>query len=253
MISHLLKCTLVVEPFCVATMRQLSSSHPIYKLLKPHFRYFYQVEQLSHCSRFHVLPEVNLKYIFHNLFYSRYMLPTASLLRKHLCERSAGMDKWTSLGADGYRALIKAYFKQFTLDELDLPLDLARRGVDRAESLPGYLYRDDGLKLWNALAKFCFKIITHLYKTDDDVKEDTELGAWIAVGVTSCDVNMTSMQRIECHCRPIYLQLSYDYQSFLLKICSYCRISDGMASQLTCATSLHCQRNCRVSVNSQTS
>ena len=38
MVAHLLKCNLVIEPFCVATMRQLSSSHPIYKLLKPHFR-----------------------------------------------------------------------------------------------------------------------------------------------------------------------------------------------------------------------
>ena len=94
------------------------------------------------------------------------------------------MDKWTSLGADGYRALIKACFKQFTLDDLDLPRDLAARGVDNHDELPGYFYRDDGLKLWNSLAKFCFKVITHFYKTDDDVREDTELAAWISVGCT---------------------------------------------------------------------
>jgi Lipoxygenase len=38
-ISHLLKTHLIVEPFAVAMMRQLSSSHPIFKLLKPHFRW----------------------------------------------------------------------------------------------------------------------------------------------------------------------------------------------------------------------
>lgn len=37
-ITHLLKTHFVVEPFAISTMRQLSSSHPVYKLLKPHFR-----------------------------------------------------------------------------------------------------------------------------------------------------------------------------------------------------------------------
>ena len=67
------------------------------------------------------------------------------------------------------------------MNDLDLPSDLAARGVDSSEALPGYYYRDDGLKLWQALAKFCFKVITHFYKTDDDVKEDTELSLWISV------------------------------------------------------------------------
>ena len=37
-ITHLFKTHLVIEPFAVAMMRQLSTSHPIYKLMKPHFR-----------------------------------------------------------------------------------------------------------------------------------------------------------------------------------------------------------------------
>ena len=36
--SHMLYCHLVIEPFTIATMRQLSQAHPVYKLLKPHFR-----------------------------------------------------------------------------------------------------------------------------------------------------------------------------------------------------------------------
>ena len=38
-VTHLLKTHFVLEPFVLAMMRQLSSSHPVYKLLKPHFRY----------------------------------------------------------------------------------------------------------------------------------------------------------------------------------------------------------------------
>jgi hypothetical protein len=40
-IAHLLKTHLILEPFAVAMMRQLSSSHPIFKLLKTHFRFVY--------------------------------------------------------------------------------------------------------------------------------------------------------------------------------------------------------------------
>ena len=118
------------------------------------------------------------------MFY-RYLLPTNALIRKHLCEKAGAMDKWTSLGTDGYRALIKAYFKTFKMDELDLPQDLMNRGVENSDQLPGYLYRDDGLKLWNAIGKFCFRVITHFYTTDDDVKEDTEIQAWITVRMHS--------------------------------------------------------------------
>ncbi|KAM0025660.1 putative linoleate 9S-lipoxygenase [Helianthus debilis subsp. tardiflorus] len=38
LISHWLNTHAVIEPFIIATNRQLSVLHPIYKLLKPHFR-----------------------------------------------------------------------------------------------------------------------------------------------------------------------------------------------------------------------
>ena len=36
MIAHLLRCHLCMEPFAVASWRQLPSLHPVWKLLKPH-------------------------------------------------------------------------------------------------------------------------------------------------------------------------------------------------------------------------
>jgi hypothetical protein len=38
MISHILKSQFIIEPFYIAMCRQLSSSHPVYKLLKPHLK-----------------------------------------------------------------------------------------------------------------------------------------------------------------------------------------------------------------------
>ncbi|XP_072906118.1 polyunsaturated fatty acid 5-lipoxygenase-like [Hemitrygon akajei] len=43
LISHLPNTHLVAETFCVATIRQLPSVHPIYKLLLPHAKYTMQI------------------------------------------------------------------------------------------------------------------------------------------------------------------------------------------------------------------
>ena len=110
----------------------------------------------------------------------RYFLPTNTLLRKHLCDKGGAIDKWTSLGSEGFKILVKKYFKNFSFEELDFPRDLISRGVEDSDKLPGYLYRDDGLKMWNAIGKYCFSIITHFYTTNDDVEEDHELQNWMS-------------------------------------------------------------------------
>ena len=50
--------------------------------------------------------------------------------------------------------------------------------MDDPNVLPGYYYRDDGLKIWNAIEAYVKDIIDLFYSNDADVKEDPELQNW---------------------------------------------------------------------------
>ena len=99
-----------------------------------------------------------------------------TLLRRHVLRRGSAVDKYTSIGADGFRLLMSRYYTEhFSFDELDLPQDLASRGVHDPELLPHYLYRDDGLRVWRATAGYCRDMLRLFYADDEDVVTDTEL------------------------------------------------------------------------------
>ena len=68
-------------------------------------------------------------------------------------------------------------YRKFDWRLLNVPHALAQRGV---EKLPRYYYRDDALKLWNAMEAFVKEAIAVYYSGgDDDVKKDKELQNWI--------------------------------------------------------------------------
>lgn len=98
------------------------------------------------------------------------------MLRRHILRRGCAVDKYTAIGADGFRRLMSKYARhEFSFDELDLPHDLAVRGVHDPDLLPNYLYRDDGLRLWRAIATYCSEMLRLFYADDEDVLTDTEL------------------------------------------------------------------------------
>jgi len=98
------------------------------------------------------------------------------MLRRNILRRGTAVDKYTSIGADGFRVLMSRYYtEQFSFDELDLPHELASRGVHDPELLPHYLYRDDGLRAWRATESYCQDLLRLFYSDDRDVITDNEL------------------------------------------------------------------------------
>uniref|UniRef100_A0A8C6M0H0 Arachidonate 12-lipoxygenase, 12S type n=1 Tax=Nothobranchius furzeri TaxID=105023 RepID=A0A8C6M0H0_NOTFU len=118
LLSHLLRTHLVVEVFCVATLRQLPAVHPIYKLLAPHLRYTL---------------EINCR--------GRTQLISANGIFKRV----------VSTGGDGLLILAQREYKVLTYRSLQPHYDFSDRGVSQ---LPNYFYREHSLMLWEAVHRY---------------------------------------------------------------------------------------------------
>jgi len=105
MIAHLLRCHLCMEPFAVASWRQLPSLHPVWKLLKPHTVGIIAINTLG---------------------------------REKLISPGGTADKLLSIGGGGHIELMKKYFRTLNMSSYDLPQVLKDRGVDDPEKLPHF-------------------------------------------------------------------------------------------------------------------
>ncbi|KAH0784554.1 hypothetical protein KY290_004152 [Solanum tuberosum] len=153
LISHWLNTHAVIEPFVIATNRQLSVLHPIHKLLYPHFRNTMNInslarETLATCGG----------------FVETYLFPA-----KYSMEMSA------------------AAYKDWVFNEQALPADLIKRGVAVEDSssphgirllILDYPYAIDGLEIWAAINSWVTEYCKFYYKSDETVQKDTELQAW---------------------------------------------------------------------------
>ncbi|XP_072518407.1 polyunsaturated fatty acid lipoxygenase ALOX15B-like [Salminus brasiliensis] len=142
---HLLRTHLLAEVFTVATLRNLPSAHPLYKLLKPHTRYTLQINIMA---------------------------------RKLLIAPKGIFDKYTSIGQeDAVKTFLPKAVDSLTYSSLCLPENIKERGL---EKIPNYYYRDDGLRLWNIIQKFVEGLLKCYYQSRDDVEKDSELQKWIS-------------------------------------------------------------------------
>ena len=107
----------------------------------------------------------------------RYTLTTNVLIRNNLLHKSGPVDRYTSLGLEGFYTLIRRYWasSSFTFNDLDPINDLRVRGVDDEAHLPNYHYRDDAVRLWTHLHQCVQQILALFYSTDNDVVTDSEL------------------------------------------------------------------------------
>ncbi|ESO93682.1 hypothetical protein LOTGIDRAFT_209217 [Lottia gigantea] len=146
-LTHLGFTHLLMEGVTVATHRNLSQSHPVFKFLAPHFLYLIAIN-------------------------------TRGL--ELLVSEGGWVDKSMNSGIKGMFQLIAKGIDRWRLDiDGTLPADLKRRGLDDKTVLPGYHFRDDALLLYNAIQQYTSKYVDLYYDTEDKITGDWELQSWV--------------------------------------------------------------------------
>ncbi|KAG4193052.1 hypothetical protein ERO13_A07G196300v2 [Gossypium hirsutum] len=153
LISHWLHTHAVVEPFIIATRRQLSVMHPVHRLLDPHFKDTMHINALARTV----------------------LINAGGILEKTLFTGKFSMELSSEL------------YKQWRFDEQALPSDLIKRcmALEESENPRGalmlfqdYPYGLDGLDIWLAIQTWVGDFCDIFYEDDPSVKSDTEIQAW---------------------------------------------------------------------------
>ncbi|PRQ35260.1 putative linoleate 13S-lipoxygenase [Rosa chinensis] len=154
LVSHWLRTHCATEPYIIATNRQLSVLHPIYKLLHPHFRYTMEINALARES----------------------LINAGGIIETSFSPRKYSMELCSI-----------AYAKEWRFDQEALPADLIRRGMAVEDptaphglrlSIQDYPFANDGLLLWDAIKQWVSDYVNHYYRESTLVQTDQELQAW---------------------------------------------------------------------------
>ncbi|KAM7523359.1 hypothetical protein LguiA_013261 [Lonicera macranthoides] len=143
----------VTEPYIIASNRQLSAMHPIYRLLHPHFRFTLAINAEARQSLINAKGTIEMGFAP-----GKYSMELSSI----------AYDQWNFLFQG-------------------LPADLLVRGMAKEDStaphglklaIEDYPFASDGLILWDAIKEWVTSYVNYYYPDVSLVESDNELQAW---------------------------------------------------------------------------
>ncbi|XP_050721606.1 allene oxide synthase-lipoxygenase protein-like isoform X4 [Eriocheir sinensis] len=163
-LTHLGYTHLLMEGVVICTHRNLSPSHPLFKLMAPHFLFLLAIN-------------------------------TRGL--EKLVSLGGWVDTCMTQGVKGIFELMKRGFDRWRFDrEGQVEKELEARGVLDPEILPYYPYRDDAIPLYNVIKKYVNKVVRHHYDTPEKLADDWELKWWREELVKARDNNGVGLQNV---------------------------------------------------------
>ncbi|KAG8389060.1 hypothetical protein BUALT_Bualt02G0190000 [Buddleja alternifolia] len=154
LVSHWLRTHCCTEPYIIATSRQLSAMHPIYKLLHPHLRYTMQINALA---------------------------------RGILINANGLVESAFSPGKYSMELSSVAYDQLWHFDLQALPADLVSRGMAVEDptaphglklTIEDYPFASDGLLIWDAIKQWVTDYVSIYYPEASLIQSDNELREW---------------------------------------------------------------------------
>ncbi|XP_040991053.1 linoleate 13S-lipoxygenase 2-1, chloroplastic-like isoform X3 [Juglans microcarpa x Juglans regia] len=154
LVSHWLRTHCCTEPYIIATNRQLSVMHPIYRLLHPHFRYTMEINALA---------------------------------REALINAGGIIESSFSPGKYSMEFSSVAYDQQWQFNLEALPADLINRGLAVEDptaphglklTIEDYPFANDGLLLWDSIKDWVSDYVNYYYPNPRAIGSDQELQEW---------------------------------------------------------------------------
>lgn len=148
-VSHLGNTHMTMEPLIMAVHNTLAEpNHHLYTLIKPF------LQDTMHIT-------------------SRARQTLASY------DKNAFGDHQSSSGVGQLMQLVNKMWSRYDFfEKSSLPNELAKRGFDEDFDMPGYYFREDGLKIWTVLGTFVKDFVDEFYASDADVVADKLVQEW---------------------------------------------------------------------------